>query len=817
MKTALPVSSRRVMLTQSPYAHLDPGLAWLAKGTWPCAWIRLPGAPALPLVAAYRCGFELPAAVSLTLHVSADERYELFLDGVRLGRGPERGDPEYWFFESYAVDLAAGPHVLVARVWSLGDLAPYAQTSLGPGFLLGTGNPAQDAWLATGLAPWEGKALSGYSFVRPRLTWGTGAQEVLDGAALDWGVETGAGTGWGGVEKAEPGYTRWPVLDWPAGRWHRLRPAILPAMRSETAPAGTVRHLEALAVCGAENLPIVPAADLPAEHAAWQAWLQGRPLTLAPHTCRRAIVDLGDYRCAYPHLTVSGGRGAQVQLHWAEAAYLEATGGAKGNRDELAHKFFLGAGDRFLPDGGAGREFATRWWRAGRYLEIQVATEAAALTLEALVLEETGYPLAPESSFAAGDPRFAGTIAPMLRALRMCMHETYVDCPYYEQMMYVGDTRLEVLTTYSLTLDDRLPRKALTMFDVSRRVTGCGLTASRYPVRMAQVIPPFSLWWVAMVDDFARWRDDAAFVRERLPGVRGVLDAFAGWIDPDDGLLHAPPGWNFVDWTLSWRAWNRPQAPTSGMPPQADRGASGILNLHLAYTLARVAGLEEAAGEPELAARARRRACELAVRIDQAFWDEERGLYADTVAHDSYSEHAQCLALLSGLFPEARCRRAGAGLLADPRLERTTIYFAHYLFETYRELGASEALWRRLELWFGLEAQGFRTTPEEPEPSRSDCHAWGAHPLYHYYATILGLRPDGYGFRAVRIQPLLGDLPWARGEMVHPAGHIAVEFRRDSGAWNWAVSLPAGLTGTLVLSGQEFSLNPGANAGRVSA
>jgi len=77
----------------------------------------------------------------MPIHVSADERYELFLDGERVGRGPERGDPSHWYYETYQLDLKAGAHVLAARVWSLGPQAPLAQMSVRPGFLLCTEDP----------------------------------------------------------------------------------------------------------------------------------------------------------------------------------------------------------------------------------------------------------------------------------------------------------------------------------------------------------------------------------------------------------------------------------------------------------------------------------------------------------------------------------------------------------------------------------------------------------------------------------------------------------------------------------------------------
>ena len=69
------------------------------------------------------------------------------------------------------------------------------------------------------------------------------------------------------------------------------------------------------------------------------------------------------------------------------------------------------------------------------------------MTLERCGFLETRYPLEMESRFRSSDRRL-DAIAPLaLRSLQMCAHETYMDCPYYEQMMSVGDTRLEALTT----------------------------------------------------------------------------------------------------------------------------------------------------------------------------------------------------------------------------------------------------------------------------------------------------------------------------------------------------------------------------------
>jgi hypothetical protein len=366
-------------------------------------------------------------------------------------------------------------------------------------------------------------------------------------------------------------------------------------------------------------------------------------------------------------------------------------------------------------------------------------------------------------------------------------------------MMYAGDTRLECLITYVMTRDDRLPRKALALYDASHLPNG--LTQARYPCRVTQIIGPFCLWWVGMVHEYAHWRDDRAFVEQLMPGLRATLEAFRRYIDPETGLLRPLPGWNTLDWVPEWEA---------GNPPDAVSGFSGVLHWQLIYTLTLAADLEDKLGEAELAARLRRWQAELTEAGLTAFWDEARGLLADTPAHTTYSEHAQCFALLSGVLAESQQARIAEALFTAPDLSRTTIYFSHYLLETCRQRGRMDVYFQRLaDLWHPLLDKGLKTTLEKPEPSRSDCHGWSAHPLYHDFATILGIRPAGLGFRTVEIRPQLGDLTHARGELVHPQGVIRADFRVEAGRLAGVVELPEGITGTLIHDGQHITLGSG--------
>ncbi|GIV20046.1 MAG: hypothetical protein KatS3mg023_1797 [Armatimonadota bacterium] len=781
----------RVLIDSYPFAEQTKDRPWDERGVWRARWIGHPEPLQPPVVLAFRNRFTVKQEETVRVHVSADERYELYLDGKRIGRGPERGDRHHWFFETYDLPLPAGEHVLVARVWVLGELAPIAQMTQPPqGFVLCPQQTEWDALLATGVAQWEVKQLDGFQPFSSLGGWFTGAMLKVDGSRVPWGFERGKGDGWQPARALAHANSMHRGDRLPE---HVLQPATLLPMIERAWQGAKVRFVANLQAESTANIPVRLAEHLAEESDGWQALLDGKAsLTIPPHTARRVIVDMGNYVCAYPEVVLSGGKGASVRIHWQEALYEDPRHSVKGNRDEIDGKTFCmvwhlkdGFGDTFMTDGGKGRRFDTHWWRAGRYVEIVVRTADEPLTMDSLTFLETRYPLEKESTFTADDRRIEPITQIAVRALQMCSHETYMDCPFYEQLMYVGDTRLQVLVTYAITRDDRLPRKALLMFDSSR--TNVGITQSRYPSRWEQIIPPFSLWWVAMVHDYAMWRDDLRFVRERMPGVRSVMEAHLAH-RTEEGLFRCIDGWNYADWVHTWR---------NGIPP-ATEGISGVHNWHLVYTLNLWAQLERIAGEPELAQRAERLRDELARVATERFWNEQRGLFADDLTHEHFSEHTQCLAILSGCVDAARQQRIASVLTQPNELAQTTIYFSHYLFETLRVLGRTDLILKRLDDWYALTQNGLKTTIESPEPTRSDCHAWGAHPVFHLFATILGIRPAAPGFREVVIHPQLGGLNQAEGTLVHPQGEISVRCRREGEKMQVEVLLPTGVRGTLV-------------------
>ncbi len=193
-----------------------------------------------------------------------------------------------------------------------------------------------------------------------------------------------------------------------------------------------------------------------------------------------------------------------------------------------------------------------------------------------------------------------------------------MDCPHYEQLQYVGDTRLQALVMYAVTQDARLQRRAIELFDWSRWMHGH--VNSSYPCG-PQMISTFPLYWVLMVRDYAFWRDDPPTVAELMVGLRAALEQYMH-LRTADGLLDTLPGWPFVDTVPEWI--------DTIYGPDVRQGPNAIINLLYVYALQTAAELEEVAGEPELAAHDRRLARQTAEAVLQRFWVEGAGCWRTT-------------------------------------------------------------------------------------------------------------------------------------------------------------------------------------------
>jgi hypothetical protein len=284
-----------------------------------------------------------------------------------------------------------------------------------------------------------------------------------------------------------------------------------------------------------------------------------------------------------------------------------------------------------------------------------------------------------------------------------------------------------------------------------------------------------------------------------LAGVRAVLTFFAAH-QKQDGSLGPMPWWNFVDWTSQWRG---------GVPPTTPAGSSAPIDLQLLLGYQWAADLEESLGSKALAGEYREAAGVLQQAVQQLYWDTNRRLYADTPGRSAFSQHTNALAILAGVVTGDEARNLIVLILTDPSLVKCSIYFRHYLHSAVNKAGEGDRYLDLLGPWRAMLERGLTTWAETEDPTRSDCHAWGASPNFEMFRTILGIDSGAPGFRKVIIRPYLGKLTEVSGSIPHPKGEIEVRLARSQGKLQADISLPDGVTGDFLWRGESVPLKSG--------
>jgi alpha-L-rhamnosidase len=754
-------------------------------------WITHPAASRRdgPVVLHFRRVLSLnrvPAAMPIT--VTADNRFILFVNGRRAATGPSAGTITQWRTETadLAPYLHSGQNVIAAAVWDFvrkqpiaegaatpaadklpPQIAPIAQQSVALGFRL-TGGA-----LATGEPGWRVKIDQGHTGVNGREQvprrryYVASAPEVIDAAKADWDwagpAETGGG--WTDAVPASDAAARTLIAD------------PLPQQSFVAVATGTVVRSD---LAGADSFPT-------------------RAVTIPAGTHAHILLRHDAVISGYPELEVSGGAGATIKLTYTEALY--DAEGKKADRDLVEDRQALGIFDTFLPD-GAHRTFTTLGWRTWRYAELDVQTGASPLTLEGFRVFETGYPFQKIAHFTSSDLELNRIWDVGWRTAQVDAHETYMDSAYWEQLQYTGDTRLQMLISYAVTGDPRLALQAIDAFAQSD--TDGGLEQGAYPSRSDNVIATFSLAWVGMLSDWSMQQPDPAPIVRNLPRMRTILKWFEPWRTAN-GLLSKNPQWNFIDWVGPH---DRENFPSYGKD-----GGSCLMTVMWLGALRQGAALETAYGDKQQAAADSARAEDARTAIRAHCWDAARGLFADNSDFSLYSQHMNTLAVLyDAATPQeapgilGRITVPGHGIDAPDGMATPTYYFAWYLVRAFEHAGMSSRYLDLLQTWRDLLKLHYTTWPESRGDTRSDTHAWSAHPTADLLGVVAGIEPAAPGYARLQVVPHLGALTSLDAAAATPRGAVSVRYRREGKTLTAEIDRPAALPGDFIWNGKHHPL-----------
>lgn len=500
----------------------------------------------------------------------------------------------------------------------------------------------------------------------------------------------------------------------------------------------------------------------------------------APEGDIELVYDLGEQSVGYYDLDLLAGEGVEVDLFSVEHIT---------TRGEIQHTWGNRNGMRYITRAGANR-FTSLKRRAGRYLYVTLRNLRQPLHIRKLQLVESTYPVDQQGWFDCSDSRLSRIWEISARTLKLCMEDTFTDCPLYEQTLWVGDARNEAVFAFDVFGAHDLARRCL-------RLTAQSL--ERYPIAGCQVpsswdtlLPAWSFLWGIAVWDYYQASADLGFLAELWPAVLRNLQGASGLLD-ERGLFSGP-FWNMFDWSGS------------------DDGHNTVLHNSLLLVGAIGAALKCAGVLGETAhvgwlEEFRERLAAAANRL----WDAQRAVYPDSVRNDgtlspSASLHGLFLALLYDVLPPSEAPAALEKLLHPPAdlVQVGSPFAMMYYYETLEKYDQQQAIMSSIYANYlpMLEAgattvwEVFPTSRDRPAdfPTRSHCHAWSSAPLHFLPRILLGVRPLEAGRTLVEVSPRPSGLSWARGALATPLGPVEVSWRREGDRLTLQARAPQGVT-----------------------
>jgi hypothetical protein len=691
------------------------------------------------------------APKSAALYATADNLFEVFINGRRIGGTLDTTDPEEWKrVQRYDVraDLKAGVNVVAIRAINQGGAAGLLAR------LEVDGKPVLETdgrWRVTERSDIPGGWIQA-QFDDSRWEPGTVIAQYGGGP---WGEN---------------------LTDWPESA----------ATRSYLAHL-MIRPRSVRTLSGAAGLPlrIAPAAAEPSS---------------------TVIVDFGQ--------ELAG----RVQIWGTEGAPVTITTGESRRECDIPEPPIDNNGPfkRILQD----KTPVSTSYTAFRYAKL-VFTGSEPVELTRVVCDHKYYPARYRGAFDCSDPLLTRIWYTGAYTAHLCMQEDIWDAPKRDRGLWIGDLQVTGQTINNVFADRFLMERTI---EGGRDGAQGGRPAKEMPTSDVNTIPGYSAAWFCDLADFYRHSGDLGFLKRQQEKIVPLLEYQRAEFDERDLFVNPHKAWDFCDWATGFVV-DGPQA-------RAATDLYIIWGVREAVFLLRELGdvsdaLKYAAWADRLAAAARR---ELADRQTQTFGmrlqENAMAILADVATPE---QRAAIYSLV--LRPGSPAWAVHPAPNLDDG-EAMSPYYGYFVLEALGKLGRhQDAIGLMRRYWGDMLRRGAVTWWEKFDPSWPDfssiltrmpilslSHGWSSGPTTYLTEYVLGVRPTGAGFRTVEIQPHLGDLKWAEGDVPAPAGNIHVRAERRGGRLSVTVTLPKSVSATIRVSGKSLhAARPGTYRIGVSA
>jgi len=524
------------------------------------------------------------------------------------------------------------------------------------------------------------------------------------------------------------------------------------------------------------NPPIKNSAAITSANGEWLEIKPGKPGT-DPYL----ILDFGREVVGFTEFEALAEAGTVLDLYFFE-------GYQEGKLQWTPH---LNNSFRYICRTGR-QQFRTFHRRGFRYGILTIRNLKGTVKLRNLSCVLNTYPVSNKGSFSCSDV-LLGTIWDIgAYTLRLCMEDTFVDCPAYEQTHWVGDARNEALIDYTAFGDTSIARRCIEQVADSMRFSTSGLPQSHVPSGWDNILTAWAFLWMIGVEEYYTYTGDKVFIRKMYPELKKTCEHFLKYVNQQN-LLEIE-AWNMLDW-----------APMDTAQKLVTHNQAFFVR-----SLETVARLAELIGKEGDAKFFLKKSISLKQAINKHLWSSQANAFIDSIHADGsrssvVSQQTNTIMLLCNCTSSSRAKKLERFVISPPDnvVKAGSPFFMFFWLEALVKIGRLDLLLPLIrEKWGFMVEQGATTFWENLHLdmgktwwTRSYCHAWSAAPTYFLSRYILGVQPVSPGCREVLIQPYLADLTFAKGNVPTLAGSVQVEYRRTKDSFAASISLPRGVKG----------------------
>lgn len=732
------------------------------------------------------------------INITADSRYKLFINGKYIGRGINRCEAYYWYYNSYDITpyLKQGENVIAIHARFYGrEFAYYTPPKL-PGHQKtdsGKGGVLFEVELHYNTSPclnieYIGSDVENTKIIindaeksdMPLKNDAIGYLEDFDNQKMpkDWNEIEFDDTGW-----KKPIILNYPIktliLDEnaPLHEEERYAEKVIHIKETEQEWDDEDKAEMDFNVMNAMEVDLKPLVDFKVTNPEVFLGKEGicEISNTNPKKALSIFLQFGKEIVGSPRIIVEAPAGVIIDVMSTEKMSNEHL-----DLDFLSQK----RGFRLITRGG--KQFFEQWdWEGFLFTQIKIRDLVGTMKIHKFSANAIHMQVPKRGRFECSDPNLTKLYESCAFTLLCCAIDGYLDCPSREQRSYLGDAYTEALIANTCFGEPRLTKKLI--YDAAFGQRQDGMIFSFHPgdaEGQCHVIPDYCLYWIQITNDYVQWYGDSQVIHDLYPYFLKAIDWFWKYIDKQNGLLTDDiPYWIFIDWSYKHNK----------------IGYNAILNTQFMDVLYIVGKYAKIIGDSRNEKRLIHQADFMKKQIEALFWDPHERCYRDSIKEGKFgeiiSQHTNAYLAIKGIVPPEKLQLILERIFVKPGTENDIIqidrlrdkFIKHDLmpFNPQKNVLIAQPFFmhhvnkffdimNRFDLMFNYFRRGWVpmiqigptfTIWETWSKTGSECHAWSASPGYDLPTYILGITPTKPGFDKFEITPNLADLTWAKGSI----------------------------------------------------